>query len=270
MTRAGATRIRLIEALSLAIKPGKDRIAAIWMIVLMTFSVACLAEGTESKNWVEVTDPYIEFHTGPGVGFPIVYVVEKGESVEVLKEKTGWFKVVSNNGKSGWVNRSQMEQTLHLGTEKFIVTDIGENEFGKRTFEGGVAIGNFEGAKLLSAFLDYRFSNTLSVELDFNQINGSFSNSQMISIGVLNQPFNEWKISPYLYLGTGIIQTTPQTTLVQSEQRTDQIVSVGIGLKAHLSKRFVVRTEYKEHVVLTNRSKNEVIGEWKTGFSVFF
>jgi uncharacterized protein YgiM (DUF1202 family) len=31
-----------------------------------------------------VTEPYLELHTGPGRGYPVQQVVERGESVRVL------------------------------------------------------------------------------------------------------------------------------------------------------------------------------------------
>ena len=224
----------------------------------------------KSANWVRVNDPYIEFHTGPGAGYPIVFVVERGDSVEILKEKTGWFKVITEAGKSGWVNRYQMEKTLFETGAEFTVTDINKDDFENRTFEGGVGIGDFQGGRLMSLSLGYRFSQTLTSEVSLYQVNGNFSSSQLVSIGFVNQPFNHWKVSPFMFLGTGIIRTSPKTALVQSEDRTDQVVTVGLGLKAHLTKRFIFRIEYKEHIVLTNRSRNEKIDEWKTGFSVFF
>lgn len=227
-------------------------------------------EVIKSANWVEVNDPYIEFHTGPGARYPIVHVVERGDSVEILKEKTGWFKVETATGQSGWVSRLQMEKTLLVTGTEFTVTDINAGDFGERTFEGGVGIGDFEGARLMSIYLDYRFSETLSAEISLYQINGNFSSSQLVSVGFINQPFGNWRVSPFMFLGTGAIQTTPKTALVQSEERADQIVTVGLGVKAYITKRFILRAEYKEHIVLTNRSKNEKIGEWKTGFSVFF
>ena len=276
MKKVAATGIQSTTTLIESIKRNSVALAATLILALMSPALVVQADTTleneanETQNWVEVTDPYIEFHTGPGQRYPIVYVVEKGESVEVDKEKTGWFKVTNQEGKSGWVNRSQMEKTLHLDGKKFIVTDIGEDEFSQRVIEAGVAIGGFEGASAMSVYMDYRFSETLSAEISLNQINGSFSNSKLISVGFINQPFSHWKVSPFMFLGSGVIQTTPNTTLVQSEQRTDQIVTVGIGVKAYLTKRFVLRAEYKEHIVLTDRSENEVVGEWKTGFSVFF
>ena len=223
-----------------------------------------------TANWVEVTDPYIELHTGPGAGYPIFFVVEKGGSVEVLKEKTSWFKVTTTDGKSGWVDRYQMENTLHLNGDEFVVTEAGEDEFSGRTLEAGVALGDFEGARLTSIDLGYRFSSNLSAEVSLSQVNGNFSNSQYLSAGIANQPFNNWKVSPFMFLGYGVIETTPSTTLVQSKNSTNQMVTVGLGVKVYLTERFILRADYKQHVILTSRSENEIVNEWKAGFSVFF
>ena len=61
---------------------------------------------------VEVSDPYIELHTGPGRGYPIFHVATRHELVEILKRKTDWFKVRTGKGKEGWVYLAQMDNTF--------------------------------------------------------------------------------------------------------------------------------------------------------------
>ena len=82
-------------------------------------------------------------------------------------------------------------------------------------------------------------------------------------------PFPKRRISPFFEIGSGIIHIEPQTTIVQTEDRTDEIVHVGAGANIYISRRFVFRVEYKRHTVLTSRDDNEEINEWKAGFSVF-
>ena len=86
----------------------------------------------------------------------------------------------------------------------------------------------------------------------------------------MHQPFPEWRVSPYFKLGAGIIQTSPFTTLVQTPDRTDEIVNVGVGVKAYISRQFFIRAEYSSHTILTSRNDNDEVEEWKLGFSVFF
>ena len=45
---------------------------------------------------------------------------------------------------------------------------------------------------------------------------------------------------------------------------------MGIGARAYLARRFIIRAEYKEYVVFTNRDDNEEAIEWKVGFAFFF
>jgi hypothetical protein len=57
---------------------------------------------------------------------------------------------------------------------------------------------------------------------------------------------------------------------VATIDRTDQVAHVGLGVRTYLTRRFVVRAEYKSYVVFTSRDDNEEIEEWKAGFSFFF
>ena len=47
-----------------------------------------------------------------GVSVSQISRVERGESIEVLKSRTGWFKVRTDKGKEGWVRQEDMVQTL--------------------------------------------------------------------------------------------------------------------------------------------------------------
>ena len=59
-----------------------------------------------------IADPYIELHTGPGRGYPVFHVVERGREVEIVKRRTDWFQIRTERGIEGWVPREQMIATL--------------------------------------------------------------------------------------------------------------------------------------------------------------
>jgi hypothetical protein len=81
----------------------------------------------------------------------------------------------------------------------------------------------------------------------------------------------EWRLSPYFTLGTGLIYTDPKSTLVQVQERTDQIGYVGGGLQFYLTRRFMLRSEYRDNIIFTKRDENEEVHEWKyLGFAFFF
>lgn len=218
----------------------------------------------------QITEPYLELHTGPGRGYPIYYVIERTEQVEVLKRRTDWFKVRSDDGHEGWVTREQLERTQTLAGEPTNFHEPGIGDFSSRRWELGVLGGDFGGADMLSAYVGYALTENLSTELTLSQALGLYSDSQMATINVLAQPFPTWRVSPFFTLGTGVIQANPNVTLVQSEDRTDQVGLVGVGVRAYLTRRFVLRAEYKSYVVFTSRNDNEEVQEWKAGFAVFF
>lgn len=242
----------------------KTLIAALCLLFSAVLSAA------DGHFQAQITDPYLELHTGPGRGYPIYYVIERAEQVEVLKRRTDWFKVRSEDGHEGWVTREQLERTQTLAGVATNLHEPGIGDFSSRRWELGVMGGDFGGADVLNAYAGFAFTENLSTEVSFSQALGLYSDSQMATINVLAQPFPTWRVSPFFTLGTGMIQTNPRVTLVQAEDRTDQVGLVGVGVRAYLTRRFVLRAEYKSYVVFTSRNDNEEIQEWKAGFSVFF
>ncbi|MEM9171292.1 MAG: SH3 domain-containing protein [Pseudomonadota bacterium] len=219
---------------------------------------------------VEVADPFLDMRTGPAKGYPITHVAEEGEVVEIIRRKTEWFKVRTDRGKEGWVNIAQMELTLDEAGELTEFERISRDEFLSRRWEAGVLTGDFQGADALAVYAGYSISRNLSVEMWGSQLIGNFSNGYMATINAVHETWPEWRLSPYFTLGTGVIHTEPKSTLVSTEDRTDQVAVVGGGLRAYVTRRFVLRAEYKSYVVLTSRDDNEEVDEWKVGFGFFF
>src|SRR5262245_8199695 len=77
------------------------------------------ARAAEETEKLIVTDPYIELRTGPGRGYPIFFVAARDERIQILLRHTDWYKVRTEQGKEGWVIRSQLETTLtEAGSKK--------------------------------------------------------------------------------------------------------------------------------------------------------
>ncbi|MGB5260087.1 MAG: SH3 domain-containing protein [Gammaproteobacteria bacterium] len=219
---------------------------------------------------IRINEPYIELHTGPGRGYPVFHVVDRGELVEVIKRRTDWFKLRTAKGKEGWARRSAMELTLTPDGDKTEFAEADFGDFSRRRGEVGVMAGDFEGADIITAYTGYMVTRNLSAELQLSQAFGDFSDAIIVSINLLAQPFPEWRASPFFLLGTGVIYTDPNVTLVSEKDRTDQITNVGIGLRVYLTRRFVFRAEYQNHVILQTTDDNQEIDEWKAGFAFFF
>ena len=238
-------------------------------VALQSFLAAPLQAADEYRR-VTVADPYLEMHTGPGRGYPIFNVVDRGEAVDVLKQRTEWYLVRTDNGKEGWVDRAQMERTLQADGIPVSFDEAGLEDFTNAKWELGVLAGDFGGANIVSLYGGYSLNPNVSVELWGSQILGNFSNGWTGSINVVHEAFPEWRVSPFFTLGAGVIHTSPKSTIIQGEDRTDQIGHVGAGFRIYATRRFLLRAEYKSYVVFTSRDDNEEVEEWKVGFAFFF
>jgi hypothetical protein len=219
---------------------------------------------------VKVADPYIELHTGPGAGYPIFYVVDRGDFVEVIKRKTDWFKVRTAKGKTGWVIREQMEKTLTPSGEVTQFADAGLGDFSKRRWESGLVGGTFNSTPVITLYGAYAMNKNLSAELSVSQVTAEYSSSVLANFNLLSQPFPEWRYSPFFTLGLGQIETSTSSTLVQAADSQDLIAHMGLGLKIYLTRRFIMRAEYKNYVGFSSDDDNEEFEEWKAGFAFFF
>jgi hypothetical protein len=232
------------------------------------------APGVEAKEKtyprVSIVEPYIELHTGPGRGYPVFHVAERGTVIDILRRRTDWFKVRTEDRREGWVHRRQMTLTLQPTGERTTFEDGTREEFIDHRWEMGVMVGDVDGARVVSTYGAFSFNEHLSAELGASHIMGRFSNSYMATAALTHTFVPEWRVSPFFTLGTGMMRIEPKATLVLPEDRTDQLGFAGLGLRAYLTRRFMLRLEYKAHVVFTSRDDNEEINVWQGGFAFFF
>jgi hypothetical protein len=215
---------------------------------LLAFAPGHAEAADEIYRKVAVADPYLEMYTGPGRGYPIFHVVDRGQQVEILMQRTDWYKV-----------RSEVD---------FARATI--EDFTNAKWETGILAGDFGGANIISLYGGYSLNPHVSVEVWGSQILGNFSNGWMGSVNVVHEAWPEWRFSPFFTLGGGVIHTSPKSTIIQGDDRTDQVGHVGAGLRIYASRRFLFRVEYKSYVVFTSRDENEEVEEWKAGFAFFF
>jgi hypothetical protein len=240
------------------------------VLVLSQTVTVGFALGAAQYLTVSVADPYLEMHTGPGRGYPIFHVVDRGEVVEIVKRRTDWFLVEDEGGARGWVDRAQMELTLQPDGQNIEFAGASRRDFTDARWEAGVLAGDFGGANIISVYTGYSLNPNVAIEVWGSQILGNFSNGWMGSVNVVHETWPEWRISPFFTLGAGVIRTEPKSTIVQSEDRTDQVAHAGAGLRIYATRRFMLRAEYKSYVVFTSRDDNEEVEEWKVGFAFFF
>lgn len=247
------------------------RRAPICLLLLLCVALApAVGRAARAHVRVFVETPYLELHTGPGRGYPVFDVVPRGQSVEILFRRTQWLKVRTPRGVEGWASEQDMTRTvlsdgspldLHIGTRA---------GFTSHRFEAGAFAGVWGGASLVSAYASLSFNSQLALETAVGEFFGRYSNGVTVDIGLSHVILPQWRLSPFLMIGTGLVHIEPKATLVQPSNRTEQTAYVGGGFRYYLTRSCFVRAEYKTHVVFTKLDRNQVEDEWKLGFAVFF
>ncbi len=233
-------------------------------------AAAKLAAEKEKLLQVFVSEPYLELATGPGRGYPVFHVIEREASVDVLYRRTDWFKVRDEQGVEGWARAGDMRRTKLADGSPFVFNLGDRAGFTSHDWELGIGGGDYGGANLIGAFAAYSLTDNMKVEAHVSQYLGNFSNGWKAEIGINHVIFPEWRWSPFLELGTGVVYVEPAATIILPDDRTDQTAYVGAGMRFYLTRRFYLRADYRWHTVFTSRDENQELEEWKVLIACFF
>jgi hypothetical protein len=228
------------------------------------------ASADQNRVTAEIAEAYIELHTGPGRGYPVFYIAERGENITLLKQRTSWIKVRTDRNKEGWVKLDSIAKTLDGNGEQLALSHPQLDQFSDRKWELGFMLGDFGGTDVITGYTGYHLTKNISIELAASENFGNFSSGQSASLSIVHQPFPEWRYSPFIKLGGGIRKTDPRSSLVATEDRTDDFLVAGVGVRIYLTQRFIFRAQYQKHTVLTSRDDDIEVEEWKFGLSAFF
>ncbi|PKI13818.1 SH3 domain-containing protein [Colwellia sp. 12G3] len=247
-----------------------SQIAQTLLCLLVCFFCGKVLAEEVDTNALLIEVAFVELHSGPGVGYPVLHVVEKGEYLTVQVKRTSWLKVTDKRNNTGWLHQDELLGLTTQQGEKLTSAEISWRDFQDRHYEAGVMYGDFAGAHFYNAQFAYLFTSVFSGEVSVGKALGTISDSDLYEAMLISQPMPELFISPYIGIGGGVIKTKPHSVLADSEKRQDTLMSAAFGLKYHLARNFLLRAEYKYSLVLTDRDDNEEIKVWKLGFSVFF
>lgn len=239
-----------------------------WLFTAMFLVMPTWAD--DEVNRVLVADPYLELRTGPARGYPVFFIAERGDWVEILKRHTDWFKVRTSRDKEGWVSRAQMENTLTEAGTKKTFRDVLFDDYLSRRLEFGFSVGGFERDPILTAFLGYRLHDNFLVELAIGESTGDFSSTSLMYVSIVSQPFPDLRWSPFLALGIGTFENRPKATLIDAHRADADLTNVGIGMRYYVTRQFLVRAEFKDHIALIDHNRTNAYQEWSIGVAFFF
>lgn len=219
---------------------------------------------------VQVSDAYIELHTGPGRGYPVFFVVPRYEWIEIELRHTDWFKVRTSGGQQGWVVRQQLETTLTEAGGSKTFRDVLLDDYLRRRLELGAAWGRFESEPMLKVWTAYRVSDTLSVEGTLGQVQGVFSGSDFWHVGLNAEPWSDQRLSPFFGIGMGKFKNIPNASLVSAVTTDVKMANAALGLRYHLSDRFVARVDYTVYTAFLADTRAGEYRAFSAGISFFF
>nr|WP_295775358.1 hypothetical protein [Rhodoferax sp.] len=240
----------------------------------VTFGIAaialCCTSLASAVEPVQITDPYIEMHTGPGRGFPIFFVAPRSQWIGIELRHTDWYKVRTEDGKVGWVTRQQLESTLTDAGDQKTFRDMLLDDYLSRRVQMGAAWGQFKSEPMLKLWTSYRFSETLSAEGTLGQVQGVFSGTDFWHVNVLSEPWSDQRISPFFSIGLGKFKNIPNPSLVGAAQTDAQLANASVGVRYYLTDRFVLRGDYTFYTAFVADTRSLEYRAVTAGISFFF
>jgi uncharacterized protein YraI len=231
------------------------------------------AEPSDKVERLQVTEPFIELRTGPGRGYPVHFVAEKGAWIAIELRRTDWYRVSTagpQGGRVGWVHRSQLASTLTEagGTKSF--RDLLVDDFLSRRLELGAGWGRFKGEPMLKFWGAYRLGETLGAEATYGQVQGVFSGTDFWHLGLVSEPWSDRRLSPYFSVGLGNFRNFPNQSLVGAADTDANLGYAGVGLRWYIAERFVARLDWSLYTAFVSDARSLEYRAVTLGISFFF
>ena len=239
------------------------------ILLLQTLNVGVAQAAHHPLLQLVVTVPYLEMHSGPGRGFPVVYVVGRDEVLTVLFSRTDWYKVraAQRSRRGGRAARICAAPNLPRGSRRRYLRTL---NFPAIAGKSGPATG-FTTAKTWSPPMPISGLPTASTSRAWCSRRSARSTTAYIaSIGLRHTFIPEWKwFSPTAGLGTAyqhIKDKVPPAPL----ESNNQMAYASLGARGFITRRFMWRADWRHYVVFNKLNVYEDLEEWKFGLAVFF
>ena len=127
-------------------------------LLLQAFFALSAHAAAENLSLV-VSEPYLEMHSGPGRGYPVIYVIGRDEVVTVLYSRTDWYKVRAPRGQEGWARRDELALTKLPSGEPAPIPPY--PDFSAHRWELGAGYGVYNRQNLVTGYADYGITDSL-------------------------------------------------------------------------------------------------------------
>jgi len=257
--------------------PAWTRLAATLAVAAAALTAAMPARAADeapSTQRLQVADPYLELHTGPGRGYPVFFVVERSAWVVVDQRRTDWYRIEAKRPggetATGWVHRAQLERTLTEAGAQRTFRDLAVDDYLLRRLEMGASWGQFESEPMLKIWGAWRLSETLALEATIGQVQGLYSGTDVWHLNLSSEPWSDQRWSPAFGIGVGRFSNLPNASLVDNASTDVNLANGSLGLRVYFSRRFVARLDYTVYTAFLADNRNGEYRAWTAGLSFFF
>ena len=231
------------------------------------------SSGADFVERLQVADPFIELRTGPGRGYPVFHVAERGAWIRIELRRTDWYQVrteTNQGGQFGWVHRTQLDTTLTEAGAGKTFRDLLLDDYLGRRVEFGAAWGRLRAEPMLKLWTGVRLGDTLGAEVTLGQVQGAFSGTDFWHIALISEPWSHQRLSPFMSVGFGRFRNIPNTSLVQALTTNANLGHAGVGLRWYLSERFVARLDWSLYAAFVSDQRTLEYRAVTAGISFFF
>lgn len=236
----------------------------------LPLAASAQAPAAAQAERLAVADAFLELHSGPGRGYPVFFVVERGASVVIELRRTDWFRVRADGGQVGWVPRAQLERTLTEAGIGKSFRDTLLDDYLRRRVEFGGGGGRFGGEPMLKLWLGVRLASPISIELAGGQVQGTFSGSDFWHLGLVAEPWHDQRWSPFVSVGLGAFRNTPNRSLVDAAGVNAKLAQASAGVRWYITERFVARADTTLYTAFVADNRSIEYRALSLGLAFFF
>ena len=236
----------------------------------LPLAASAQAPAAAQAERLAVADAFLELHSGPGRGYPVFFVVERGASVVIELRRTDWFRVRAAGGQVGWVPRAQLERTLTEAGIGKSFRDILLDDYLRRRVEFVGGGGRFGGEPMLKLWLGVRLASPISIELAAGQVQGTFSGTDFWHLGLVAEPWHDQRWSPFVSVGLGTFRNIPNRSLVDAAGVNVKLAHATAGLRWYITERFVARADTTLYTAFVADNRSIEYRALSLGLAFFF
>lgn len=250
--------------------------AALAVAVVVAAPAAARAEA-----YVRVLTQRAKVHTGPGAEFRTIYVVERGQVLEVVERGTRgyWFRVMLDDGTSGWIFGEQVspfevveDEDAGALTRAWRATRravLGPSPVPHSDVELSFSAGMIGQEGLFLFRPAWLIDSHFALEAFIGESPRAQETLFLAGLGWTLRLAPTGALGPYLHAGIGAGRFEPKADAFTLDPKTLMAVSAGGGFELTFKKRITVRIDFRNWTFFDPEEAQNA-QEYTGGLAIFF